>query len=48
MSEDIVEATVSLKRLSWRRMPEDMKQHPRTRRMFERIDPSILACTIRI
>lgn len=40
---DMVEATVSLNVLSVRRNPEAMKQQPRTRRMLERIDPSMLA-----
>jgi len=48
MSEDMVEATVELKVCSWRLLPPAMKQQPRTRRMFDRILPSILDCTIRI
>lgn len=48
MSEDMVDATVSLNRLSPRFSPEAMKQHPSTRRILERMDPSMLACTIRI
>ena len=48
MSEDMVEATVSLNRLSPRLRPEEMKQHPRTSRMFDNIEPSMLACTMRI
>lgn len=43
MSEDMVDATVSLKVLSLRRTPEAMKQHPRTSRMLDKIEPSILA-----
>lgn len=48
MSEDIVEATVELKLCSLYLMPPAMKQQPRTRRMFERMLPSMLAWTIRI
>ena len=48
MREDMVEATVSLKQLSSRLMPEAMKQHPSTRRILERMEPSMLACTMRI
>ena len=48
MRDDMVEATVALKELSSRLMPEEMKQHPRTRRMLERIEPSMLAWTMRI
>lgn len=48
MSEDIVDATVPLKLLSVWRMPAARKQHPRTRRMLDRMLPSILAWTILI
>lgn len=47
-SEDMVEATVSLNRLSPRRMPDEMKQQPRTSRMLDKIEPNMLAWTIRI
>ena len=48
IKEDMVEAMVGLKLLSWRLMPEAMKQLPSTSRMFDKIDPNILDCTIRI
>src|SRR5947199_598412 len=48
ISDDIVDATVELKLCSLNRIPPAMKQHPRTRRMLERMLPSMLACTIRI
>ena len=47
MREDMVEAIVELQVCWWNLLPA-MKQHPRTRRMFERMLPSMLACTIRI
>ena len=48
MREDMVLATVELKLCSLYRRPPTKKQQPRTRRMFERIEPSMLAWTIRI
>lgn len=56
IKEDIVDATVELKSCSMPRavpvlvlwMPPAKKQHPSTRRMLERILPSILDCTILI
>src|SRR4051812_41881252 len=48
MSDDIVEATVSLKLRSCSRMPPARKQQPRTSRMLDRILPSMLDWTIRI
>jgi hypothetical protein len=46
--EAMVDATVSLNLLSVRLTPEAMKQQPRTRRMLERMDPSMLDWTMRI
>jgi hypothetical protein len=46
--EDMVEATVELKVCSWCFQPPQRKQQPRTRRMLERILPSMLAWTMRI
>jgi len=43
MRELMVDATVSLKVLSDRRTPDAMKQQPKTRRMLERMEPSMLA-----
>lgn len=48
MSEDMVDATVSLKLRSCSRIPPARKQQPRTSRMLERMLPSMLACTMRI
>ena len=48
ISEDMVEATVELKVCSLYFIPPAIKQQPRTRRMLERMLPSMLACTIRI
>jgi hypothetical protein len=48
ISDAMVEATVSLNVLSVRLTPEAMKQQPRTRRMLERMEPSMLDWTIRI
>jgi hypothetical protein len=56
IKEDIVDATVSLKRCSipdtmpvrvlW--IPPAIKQHPNTKRIFDRMLPSMLDCTILI
>jgi hypothetical protein len=43
INEDIVEATVELKLCSRYRTPPAIKQEPSTRRMFDRMLPSILA-----
>ena len=48
MRDDMVEATVELNDASARLMPDAMKQQPRTRRILERMEPSILAWTMRI
>lgn len=41
IKDDIVEATVELKVCSWCLMPPAKKQQPRTKRIFDRMDPSI-------
>ena len=46
--EDIVDATVPLNVCSWWRIPPARKQQPRTRSILERMEPSMLACTMRI
>lgn len=48
ISDDIVDATVELKDCSGYLRPPAKKQQPRTRRMLDRMLPSMLACTIRI
>lgn len=48
MSEDMVEATVELKDCSGYRRPPAKKQQPRTRRILDKMLPSMLACTMRI
>ena len=48
MSDDIVDATVELKFCSGYLKPPAKKQHPRTRRMLDKILPSMLAWTMRI
>jgi hypothetical protein len=48
MSDAMVDATVSLNLLSVRLTPDAMKQQPRTRRMLERMEPSMLDWTMRI
>lgn len=45
IKEDIVLATVELKDCSLYFRPPAKKQQPRTRRMFERMEPSMLAWT---
>src|SRR4051794_22652608 len=47
MREDMVDATVLLKVCSRKRRPPTKKQQPSTRRIFERMLPSILAWTTR-
>lgn len=48
MSDAMVDATVALNSLSVRLTPEAMKQQPRTSRMLERMEPSMLDWTMRI
>lgn len=48
MSDDMVDATVSLNVLWPRRTPDAMKQQPSTSRILDKIEPSMLAWTIRI
>ena len=48
MSDDMVDATVELKVCSFFLIPPAMKQQPRTRRMLDRMLPSMLAWTMRI
>ena len=48
INDDIVLATVELNDCSRYFRPPTKKQQPRTRRIFERIEPSILAWTILI
>lgn len=43
MSDDMVDATVSLNLLSRRRIPEATKQQPSTSKMLDSIEPSMLA-----
>lgn len=40
--DDMVEAIVELNLCSWCLMPPAKKQQPRTKRIFDRMDPSIL------
>ena len=48
MSEDMVDATVELKLCSRYLRPPAKKQHPRTRRMLDKMLPNMLAWTMRI
>ena len=48
ISDDMVDATVELNLCSGYLIPPARKQQPRTSKIFERIEPSMLACTMRI